>query len=315
MRKQGGYNQEMSLVVVGSVAYDGVETPHGRVDRMLGGSCTYISLAASFFTKVQIVAVVGEDFAQEDIDFLCRRGVDLAGLEKVPGKTFFWQGIYSPDMNDRTTLRTDLNVFADFQPKLPEHYKKEPYLMLGNIQPALQAQVRSQMTNLRLAGGDTMNYWIHDFRDELVTTIKDWDFLLLNDSEARMLSGENNLRRAANKIIDMGPNTVVIKRGEYGAMLFRRNAFFMVPGYLLETVFDPTGAGDCFAGGFIGYLAQQGLDLKDETLDCREMGRAVIHGSVMGSFCCEKFGVDRFRTLTREEIDGRFQEFKNATDF
>ncbi len=305
----------MSLVVVGSVAYDGVETPHGRVDRMLGGSCTYIALAAGYFTKVQIVAVVGDDFAQEDVDLLSGHGIDLAGLERVPGKTFFWQGVYSADMNDRATLRTDLNVFADFQPKLPDQYKTQPYLLLGNIQPALQAGVRAQMPGVRLVGGDTMNYWIKDYRDELLATIREWDFLLINDSEARMLSGETNLRRAANAILDMGPNTVVIKRGEYGAMLFRRNSFFMVPGYLLETVFDPTGAGDCFAGGFIGYLAGQGLSLKDPTLDCRELGRAVIYGSVMGSFCCEKFGVDRFRTLTRAEIDGRFQEFKHATEF
>ncbi len=311
----GGYNQEMSLVVVGSVAYDGVETPHGQVDRMLGGACTYISLAASYFTAVRIVAVVGEDFDQADVDLLCGRGVDLSGLEKVPGKTFFWQGVYSPDMNDRTTLRTDLNVFADFDPRLPDHYRTEPYLLLGNIQPALQAEVLSQMNGVRLVGGDTMNYWIQDFRQELLETVKNWDFLLVNDSEARMLSGETNLRRAASAILDLGPNTVVIKRGEYGAMLFRRDAFFMVPGYLLETVFDPTGAGDCFAGGFIGYLAERQLDLKDPALDFKELGRAVIYGSVMGSFCCEKFGVDRFRSLTRDEIDGRFQEFKNATNF
>ncbi|MEO8661064.1 MAG: PfkB family carbohydrate kinase [Bryobacteraceae bacterium] len=305
----------MSLVVVGSVAYDGVETPHGKVDRILGGSCTYIALAASFFTKTQIVAVVGEDFGQEDADLLSSKGVGLEGLERVPGKTFFWQGVYSPDMNDRTTLRTDLNVFANFQPKLPELYKGKPYLMLGNIQPALQSSVRAQMPGVRLAGGDTMNYWISDYRLELLETIKGLDFLLLNDSEARMLSGETNLRRAANRILDLGPNTLVIKRGEYGALLFRRGRVFMAPGYLLETVFDPTGAGDCFAGGFMGYLAGQGVDLRDESVDFRELGRAVIYGSVMGSFCCERFGVDRFRTLTREEIDARFQEFKNATEF
>lgn len=305
----------MSLVVVGSVAYDGLETPYGKVDRILGGSCTYIALAASYFTKVQIVAVVGDDFAQEDIDLLCSHRVDLAGLEQVPGKTFFWQGVYSQDMNDRTTLRTDLNVFADFQPKIPEHYKTQPYLLLGNIQPALQADVRAQMPAARLVGGDTMNYWIRDFREELLAAIRDWDFLLINDSEARLLSGESNLRRAANAILDMGPNTLVIKRGEYGAMLFRREQLFMVPGYLLEMVFDPTGAGDCFAGGFIGYLAQRGLDLRDPNLDGKELGRAVTYGSVMGSFCCEMFGPDRFRTLTRGEIDARFQEFKNATDF
>jgi sugar/nucleoside kinase (ribokinase family) len=304
------------MVVVGSVAYDGVETPHGKVDRMLGGSCTYIALSASFFTSPKIVAVVGEDFAQEDTDLLLSRGVDLEGLERVPGKSFFWAGKYSPDMNDRETLVTDLNVFADFNPKLPDSYKSAPYLFLGNIQPALQRAVRSQMnSSLRLAGGDTMNYWIADFRKELLQTIAEWDFLLINDGEARMLSGEYNLTKAAAKIMDMGPNTLVIKRGEYGAILWRRDGHFMVPGYLLEDVFDPTGAGDCFAGGFMGYLAGRGVDLKSPKVDHNEIRKAVIYGSVMGSFCCERFGVDRFRTLTRGEIDGRFQEFKDFTTF
>jgi sugar/nucleoside kinase (ribokinase family) len=305
----------MSLVVVGSVAYDGVETPHGRVDRMLGGAATYISLAASFFTKPRLVGVVGEDFGSEDTALLASRGVDLAGLERVPGKTFFWRGKYSADMNDRETLVTDLNVFADFNPKLPESYRSEQYLLLGNIQPTLQRNVRAQMKDLRLAGGDTMNYWINDFRDELLATIREWDFLLINDSEARLLSGESNLRKAANAILDMGPHTLVIKRGEYGAMLFRRDSFFIVPGYLLEDVFDPTGAGDCFAGGFIGYLAEQGFDLEAGHIGRGDLSRAVIYGSVMGSFCCEKFGVDRFRTLERHEIDARFEEFRKFTAF
>src|SRR5579862_2483747 len=286
----------MSLIVVGSVAYDGVETPHGKVDRMLGGAATYISLAASYFTKVGIVAVVGDDFAKEDTDLLAGHGVDLEGLERVPGKTFFWAGKYSPDMNDRETLATDLNVFADFNPKLPASYLDKPYLLMGNIQPALQAGVRSQMKKVRLAGGDTMNFWIADFRDELLKTIKNWDFLLINDGEARMLSGESNLKKAAAKILDMGPGTLVIKRGEYGAILWRRDGHFMVPGYLLEDVFDPTGAGDCFAGGFSGYLAQQGFDLESDHITRGELSRAVIFGSVMGSFCCERFGVERFRS-------------------
>jgi sugar/nucleoside kinase (ribokinase family) len=305
----------MSLVVVGSVAYDGVETPHGRVERMLGGAATYISLASSFFTKTRIVAVVGEDFADKDTELLASRGVDLEGLERVPGKTFFWAGKYSPDMNDRETLTTELNVFADFNPNLPPGYRSEPYLLLGNIQPGLQRSVRAQMKGLRLAGGDTMNYWIQDFREELLATIRDWDFLLINDGEARMLSGCQNLRHAANAILDMGPHTLVIKRGEYGAMLFRRDSFFIVPGYLLETVFDPTGAGDCFAGGFIGYLAEQGFDLEADHIGRGELSRAVIYGSVMGSFCCERFGVERFRTLTRAEIDARFEEFRRFTSF
>jgi sugar/nucleoside kinase (ribokinase family) len=305
----------MSLIVVGSVAYDGVETPHGKVDRMLGGACTYISLAAAYHTEVKIVGVVGEDFAQEDIDFLASRKIDLTGLDRVAGKTFFWAGKYSPDMNDRETLQTDLNVFADFNPKLPESYRAEPYLFLGNIQPDLQRSVRNQMSNVRLTGGDTMNYWINDFRPALLETLKQWDFLLINDSEARLLSGEPNLRRAAAKIIAMGPHTLVIKRGEYGAILFRGDEHFMVPGYLLEDVFDPTGAGDCFAGGFIGYLAGCGVSPSNGNLAFAELRRAVIHGSVMGSFCCEKFGVDRFRTLTREEIEARYQEFKSCTSF
>jgi sugar/nucleoside kinase (ribokinase family) len=305
----------MSLVVVGSVAYDGVETPHGKVERMLGGACTYIALAASFFTRAQIVGVVGDDFAQEDVDLLTGRGIDLEGLERVPGKTFYWAGVYSPDMNDRTTLTTDLNVFADFNPKLPESYRSAPYLLLGNIQPELQRSVRAQMNGVRFVGGDTMNYWIHDYRDELLATIKDWDFLLINDSEARMLAGEHNLRRAAEKIQRMGPHTLVIKRGEYGAILFQGGNHFMVPGFLLEDVFDPTGAGDSFAGGFMGYLAERGVDPRHRDIDHQELRRAVIYGSVMGSFCCEKFGVDRFRNLTRAEIDGRYREFKAFTDF
>ena len=305
----------MSLIVVGSVAYDGVETPHGNVERMLGGAATYIGLAASYFTKVKLVGIVGEDFAKEDRDLLTGHGMDLEGLEQVPGKTFFWKGVYSDDMNDRKTLQTDLNVFADFNPKLPESYRSQPYLLLGNIQPALQRSVRAQMNGVRLVGGDTMNYWIADYRDELLATIKEWDFLLINDSEARMLSGQQNLKRAASAILDMGPNTLVIKRGEYGAILFRRDSHFMVPGYLLEEVFDPTGAGDCFAGGFIGYLAEKGCDLKQGHIDRKELSRAVIYGSVMGSFCCEKFGVDRFRTLKREDIDARFREFREFTEF
>jgi sugar/nucleoside kinase (ribokinase family) len=306
----------MSLIVVGSVAYDGVETPHGKVDRMLGGAATYIALSAGYFTKVGIVAVVGDDFAQEDHDLLASRGFDLSGLERVKGgKTFFWAGKYSQDMNDRQTLRTDLNVFADFNPKLPETYRKEPYLFLGNIQPELQRHVRQQMNGVRLTGGDTMNYWINDYRPQLLATLKQWDFLLINDSEARLLSGKSNLRAAAQIILDMGPHTLIIKRGEYGAILFQRKGHFMAPGYLLGQVFDPTGAGDCFAGGFIGYLAGQGISPSDGQVDFAELRRAVIYGSVMGSFCCESFGVDRFRTLTREDIEARYHEFKACTEF
>jgi len=218
-------------------------------------------------------------------------------------------------MNDRTTLRTDLNVFAEFQPKLPAHYRRQPYLLLGNIQPALQRMVRAQMDGVRLVGGDTMNYWIKSTRAELLETIKEWDCLLINDSEARLLAGCYNLREAAQRILAMGPRILIVKRGEYGAILFHEDRYFIVPAYLLEEVFDPTGAGDCFAGGFFGYLAGCGLDPEQTRIDDRELRRAVIYGSVMGSLCCEKFGVDRFRTLTRAEIDGRFQEFKGFTEF
>jgi sugar/nucleoside kinase (ribokinase family) len=305
----------MSLVVIGSVAYDAIETPHGKRERTLGGACTYIALSASYFTQPSIVGVVGDDFAQEDCAFLASKGVDLEGLEQVPGKTFFWSGVYSADMNERTTLQTDLNVFAGFQPKLPASYAAMPYLFLGNIQPALQFGAQQQMPGVRFVGGDTMNYWISGFRDELLETIKHWDFLLINDSEARMLAGTNNLGKAAQIILDMGPNTLVIKRGEYGAMLFRKDTLFIAPGYLLEDVFDPTGAGDCFAGGFVGYLAERGFDLRSGNFDVQDLHRAVIYGSVMGSFCCEEFGVDRFRTLTRKEIDQRFEEFRRFTAF
>ncbi len=305
----------MSLVVVGSVAYDGLKTPAGVRERALGGAATYIALSAGYFTPVSIVAIVGEDFAQEDIDFLASRQIGLEGLERVPGKTFFWAGVYSDDMNDRTTLTTELNVFAGFNPKLPPSYRNAPYLMLGNIQPALQKSVFGQMSRPRLTGGDTMNYWINDFRPELLGTIRDWDFLLINDSEARLLSGESNLRRAAAAIRAMGPDILVIKRGEYGAVLFHEGGHFSVPGYILESLKDPTGAGDCFAGGFIGYLASRGVSPLDGTAAQEDLARALVYGSVMGSYCCEEFSVDRFRTLTREEIETRFEEFRRFTSF
>jgi sugar/nucleoside kinase (ribokinase family) len=305
----------MSVVVVGSVAYDAIETPFGKRSRILGGAATYIALSASYFTKVGIVAVVGDDFDPADRRLLAERDIDLRGLEQAHGKTFFWSGVYSEDMNDRTTLQTDLNVFATFQPKLPDGYAAEPYLLLGNIQPALQHGVLHQMKQLRFAGGDTMNYWIKDYREELLETIRDWDFLLINDSEARMLSGESNLRKAAAKILSMGPNTLVIKRGEYGAMLFREDTLFMLPSYLLEEVHDPTGAGDCFAGGFVGCLAERGFDLRNGNINLHDLHRAVVYGSVLGSFCCEEFGVERFQTLTRQEIDQRFDEFQRFTAF
>ena len=305
----------MSLVVVGSVAYDGVETPHGKVERMLGGAGTYVALTASFFTSVKVVAVVGDDFHREDEALLREHEIDLEGLEKVPGgKTFFWQGVYSADMNERETLKTELNVFADFNPTLPPSYREAPYLFLGNIHPGLQKQVHGQMNSARFVGGDTMNFWIDGALDALRAAIRTWDFILINDGEARMLSGEYNLRRAAQKIHEMGPHTVVIKRGEYGAILFRPEGYFIAPGFLLETVYDPTGAGDSFAGGFTGHLAEQGVD-DIGFASHQQLRKAMIYGSVMGSFCCEQFGVGRLRTLTRDDIEKRFEEFRRFTEF
>jgi len=301
----------MSLVVVGSVAYDSIQTPYGKADRLLGGSATYISLAASFFTPVKIVAVVGDDFDPADVSLLEKHDIDLTGLERAPGKTFYWAGVYSADLNDRTTLTTDLNVFADFKPKLPEAYRSALYLFLGNIQPTLQAQVRRQMTRAKLVGGDTMNLWIRETPKELAETLREWDVLLINDSEARMLSGEFHLHRAARKILEMGPKTLIIKRGEYGAVLFRREGYFITPGFLLEDIYDPTGAGDSFAGGFMGYLAGCEADPSDHAA----LRRAVIYGSVMGSYCCEQFGVKRLASLTRQDVDTRYREFQEFTHF
>lgn len=301
----------MSLLVVGSVAYDGIETPRGKVERMLGGSATYIALAAGHFAPVRLVGIVGGDFAAEDEAMLRDRGVDLEGLEKVEGKTFFWKGVYSNDMNDRETLATELNVFADFNPQLPDAYRTTPYVMLGNIHPSLQAQVRRQAAAARFAGGDTMNFWIDGTPRELAKAIRDWNFILINDAEARQLSGRYNLRAAAQAIHEMGPEIVIVKRGEYGAVLFHDGGHFIAPGYLLEEVFDPTGAGDSFAGGFMGCLAEQDGASNIEA----HLRRAMIYGSVMGSFCCEQFGAGRLRTLTREQIDERFEEFRRCTDF
>lgn len=304
----------MSLLVVGSVAYDGVETPYGKVERMLGGAGTYISVSASYFTDVKLVGVVGEDFDPADEQILADHHIDLEGLEKVPGKTFFWSGVYSRNMNERKTLVTELNVFAGFDPKLPEAYRSTPYAFLGNIHPALQQQVRSQMASPRFVGGDTMDFWIGGASEDLARAIGTWDFILINDSEARELSGEHNLRDAAKKIRRMGPGTVVIKRGEYGAVLFRPEGYFIAPGFLLETVFDPTGAGDSFAGGFMGYLAQQGVTDLDDASQAH-LRKAMIYGSVMGSFCCERFGLERLRTISRDDIEQRYQEFKAFTEF
>ena len=305
----------MSILVVGSVAFDSIETPTGRRDRCLGGAATYFALSASYFTDVRVIGVVGEDFTPEHEAVLTRRGVDTRGLEHTSGKSFHWTGSYVKSLNEAQTIDTKLNVFETFAPKVPAVYQDSEFLFLANIDPVLQKSVREQMPKVRMVCGDTMNYWIGGTPAELRETLKHTQILMINDDETRQLTGEHNLMRAAKHVFKMGPRTLVIKRGEYGAMLFRRDTLFMVPGYLLEDVYDPTGAGDCFAGGFVGYLAERGFDLRGGNFDLHELHRAVIYGSVLGSFCCEEFGVERFLTLTRKEIDQRFDEFRRFTAF
>ena len=304
----------MPLLVVGSVAYDGIETPAGRVDRVLGGAGSYIALAASHFALVQLVGVVGDDFARDDESALGRRNVDLEGLVKKPGKTFYWKGAYSPDMNQRRTLVTDLNVFADFNPRLPESYRRTEHVLLGNIHPDLQQSVLSQTLCPALVGGDTMNYWIQRTPDELAAAVSSWDVIIINDEEARMLTDAWNLRVAARRIQRMGPEAVVIKRGEHGAALFLGEECFIVPGFPLPDLIDPTGAGDAFAGGFMGYLASRGTG-RSATGRLAELRRAMVYGSVMGSFCCQGFGVTPLQDLSRDAIERRFEGFRQLTRF
>ena len=300
----------MSVLVVGSVAFDALETPYGKVDRTLGGAATYFSLAASFFTPVRLVAVVGEDFTAAHFRVFRGRRIDTTGLERAPGKTFFWAGRYNANLNGRTTLATDLNVFASFQPKLPASYRDSPFIFLANIDPTLQLSVLQQTRRRpKLVALDTMNYWIDRTPSELQKTLKHVEVLLVNDDEARQLTGEYNLLRAAVRIFRMGPGTIVIKRGEHGALMIHRRFVFSVPGYPLEQVHDPTGAGDAFAGGFMGYLASVGR------LGEHSLRRAMVYGSVLGSFTVERFGVDRLRTLTRREIEARARRFRKLTAF
>jgi sugar/nucleoside kinase (ribokinase family) len=300
----------VSLLVVGSVAYDAIETPRGKVDRALGGAATYFSIAASHFTRVNLVGVVGEDFADSDAKVFERRQIDLSGLERAPGKTFFWSGRYSENLNERTTLATDLNVFAAFNPKLPESYRNSKYVFLANIDPTLQRSVLQQTRGKpKLVALDTMNYWIERAPDALREILKLTDILMINDSETRQLSSEHNLLRAARHILRLGPKTLVIKRGEHGAMMVHKNRAFCVPAFPLEEVHDPTGAGDSFAGGFMGYLA--GVGRTSET----ELRRAMVYGSVMGSFTVERFGLERLRRVTRKEIQARARHFRGLTQF
>ena len=298
----------MSLLVVGSVAYDTVETPFGNNEKMLGGSASHFSIAAHFFTDVSIVGVVGGDFTEQEV--FESRGIGLRDLERIDdGKTFRWGGRYDYDLNVAHTLFTDLNVFADFQPKVSEESKRSRLLFLGNIQPDLQRGVREQMPNAELVALDTMNLWIEHTRDSLVRTIKVVDVVIINDAEARQLTGIPNIIKAAREILNWGPKALIVKRGEYGAALFTKDSYFAIPAYPLESVFDPTGAGDTFAGGFMGYLASQ------EELNEDAMRRAMIFGSVMASFNVEEFGTERVRRLTHSEINDRFRAFKRMTHF
>jgi sugar/nucleoside kinase (ribokinase family) len=300
----------MSLLVVGSVAFDAVETPFGKCDKMLGDSASHFSISASFFCPVSIVGVVGGDFSAAEQAVFDEHGIGTSDLEKISdGKTFRWQGRYDYDLNVAHTLDTQLNVFADFKPKLSDASKKSRLLFLGNIQPDLQREVREQMPDAELVALDTMNLWIEHTRDSLLRTIKGVDVVIINDAEARQLTGIPNLIKAAREILSWGPRALIVKRGEYGAALFTPENYFAIPAYPLESVFDPTGAGDTFAGGFMGYLSSQ------QTIDEAAMRRAMIFGSVMASFNVEEFGTNRVRRLTHDEINDRFRAFKQMTYF
>ena len=298
----------MSLLVVGSVALDDIEAPAGSAKSVLGGAASYFGVAASFFVPVRVVAVVGEDFPEEHVKFLAAKGLDLAGLERVPGRTFRWGGRYRQSLNERDTLFTELGVFEQFDPKLPPAYRDSEWVFLANIQPTLQRNVLSQ-TRPRFSAMDTMNFWITGARDELAKTLAVVKGLVINDEEARQLTGESNLVLAADAIRGMGPSTVIVKRGELGALLFDEGGVFAAPAFPLREVRDPTGAGDTFAGGLMGSLASHGAVTPDS------LRRAMIYGSVLASFCVERFGLDRLRDLTRKDIDARFAEFKRLTSF
>jgi sugar/nucleoside kinase (ribokinase family) len=296
-------------LVVGSVAIDAIETPFGKVDDALGGSANYFAAAASLLAPVGVVAVVGDDYDMSRLDFLRDRGVDLSGIERREGESFFWAGRYAYDLNSRDTLETRLGVFADFDPVIPDRFRDAEWIFLGNIDPTLQLQVLEQVRAPRLVACDTMNYWIERTPDTLLRLLEHVDVLLVNDAEARELSGDHNLVRAASWIRERGPQLVVIKKGEHGAILFGPDATFFVPGFPLEDVFDPTGAGDAFAGGFLGYLAASG------STDASDLKRAMVYGSVMGSFAVEAFGLRRFLDLAPAEVAGRVSDFRAMTTF
>lgn len=302
----------MSVTVVGSLAFDSLETPFGRRDRILGGSATHFSLAGSFFTEVRVVGVVGEDFGPAELEVYAERGISMEDVERVEGeRSFYWAGRYGYDLDVAETLATELNVFAGFRPRLSEAARSSPVVFLANIQPALQQEVRAQCPDARFVALDSMNYWIQSAREELVEAIRMVDCVILNDSEIRMLAGEPNLAAAARAVRSLGPSVVVVKQGQYGACLFSDHGFFSVPGYPLETVVDPTGAGDAFAGGMLGYLAAR-IDepLTDSLLRC-----AMVYGSVLASYTVEAFGSERLQRLTHPEINARFAEFRQMTTF
>ncbi|MFH1004214.1 MAG: PfkB family carbohydrate kinase [Bacteroidota bacterium] len=302
----------MSLLVVGTVAFDAIETPFGKTDKIIGGAATYISLAASYFTNnINLVSVVGDDFPQEFIELIKKHHVNVEGLQIKKGeKSFFWSGKYHADMNTRDTLTTELNVLATFNPIVPESYKNCEFLMLGNLMPAVQQKIIAQLPKRpRLILLDTMNFWMNTTMDELMETLKMVDVLAINDEEARQLSKEYSLVKASQKIIAMGPKILIIKKGEHGALLFNKKQVFFAPALPLEDVFDPTGAGDSFAGGFIGYLA------KTKDISFKNMKRAIIFGSAMASFCVEKFGTERLVELEHQEVNKRVQEFVNLVQF
>lgn len=299
----------MSLLVVGSVAFDSVKTPFGEVDEVLGGSATYFSTAASYFTDVNLVAVIGEDFPEEHVEFLSGRSINVEGLSRVPGRTFRWRGEYSYQLNEAKTLETQLNVFKEFRPTLPASYQDAEFVFLANIDPDLQRDVLTQVKSPKLVACDTMNFWIEGKRESLIETLKAVDILIINDGEARELAGEVNLVKAAKKIISLGPLTLVIKQGEYGALMFTQHSVFSAPAYPLEEVFDPTGAGDSFAGGFMGFLSKCG------SVDDTNIRKAVIYGSAMASINVEAFSLNRMRHLTQEDIHNRYQAFKALTFF
>ena len=299
----------MQILVVGSVAYDTVRTPFGEVTEVLGGSAAYFAVAAAFFADVRLVAVVGEDFAEEHLQLLRERGVDLEGLSRVPGRTFRWRGEYGFDLNEAKTLETHLNVFATFRPRIPPAYRESEVVFLANIDPDLQREVLGQVAAPRLVAADTMNFWIMGKPESLRETLKQVHTLLINDAEARMLAGESNLVKAARKLLSWGPQSLVIKRGEYGALMFSDGWWFSAPALPLEQILDPTGAGDSFAGGFLGYLANTG----NFSLD--NIRKAVIMGSVMASFAVEDFSLNRLTRLTYPEIEARYREFKALVHF